>query len=396
MLRFLSTLTFMVFFWPLVDASEDSCDCPEVKCENPCEEQTGITFYTEKCQQGKKVKSCAKPTCIIMETANEACFAYQKSLGKNRAVASTKKSEDTTSKFIEPSSSIGSIQIVKGQAWLKNEMGGQRVINLGMEVRENDTLITSAAGRLTLKLNNGNVIHVLPNSLMKMSEVDLEGRKTLIDLQKGQLRTKVNQKLGGANSYFKIRTRSAVAGVRGTDFVVSYEVTQKAVTKVQTFEGAVELASSDLTKRQKILAGQESSFVVAANTTDTDVFSDDEINDFIARGYMTPVYKMSESEIKKLKWETDAANEGFARRSLANKMKEKFICSEPKALLNQCHWRCENNPKGEKRCRTDLPYVNCVRKLCNANGQWSDETRLPSTFFDKCHPQEIKVGPCDY
>lgn len=392
-------LLIVVFLFNSASRSEtfsDSCECPEVKCDNPCEEQTGITFYTEKCQQGKKVKSCAKPTCVKMETPNEACISFKKEKESNREVASEKLTAKENSLAAYTNGPvIGKVNVFKGQAWLKNELGQQRNVIQGMEVKENDTVITSNSGRIKIKLNNGNVVDILPNSIMKMTEVNIEGQKTIIDLFKGKVRSKVNDKLKGAENYFKVRTRSAVAGVRGTDFVVSYEVSQKSVTKVQTIEGAVELASGDETKKQKILGGQEGSFIVASNNNE--VFSDDEINDFIARGYMTPVYKMTDSEIKKLKWETDAVNNSDSQRALASRKKQnKFICNEPKAELNQCYWKCENNPKGEKRCRTDLPYVNCVRKLCNANGKWSDETRLPATFFDKCEAQEVRIGPCDY
>lgn len=380
----------------LAENSSESCDCPEVKCTNPCEVQSGITFYTEKCQQGKKVKSCAKPTCVPLDKPNEACLAFKKNNLTNRSVASEKAEPIEKSKsIIENSPFIGVVSDFSGQAWLKNEMGAQRDVVLGIKVRENDTVITSSIGRLKIKINNGNIINVLPNSMMKMTEVNIEEKKTIIDLYKGKVRSSVNDKLKSAENYFKVRTRSAVAGVRGTDFVVSYDVTQKAVTKVQTIEGDVELSSGDFTKKQKILGGQEGSFIVASNGSD--VFSDEEISDFISRGYMTPVYKMSDTELKKLKWETDASNKIVAGRSLAAKKKNvKFICNEPKAQLNQCYWKCENNPKGEKRCRTDLPYVNCVRKLCNANGKWSDETRLPATFFDKCEAQKTRVGACDY
>ena len=379
----------------LASAMDDSCECPQVQCNNPCEEQTGVTFYTEKCEQGKKVKSCAKPTCTAMEVPNEACLVYQKKMKSNRAVASTTEQKNSESTYIPVSPKIGAVKVLKGKAWLKNEAGAQKKLALGMSLRESDMVITANNGRVKIRLNNGNLLHVLPNSIMKMTEVDLGAKKTLIDLYKGKVRSKVNNKLKGADNYYRIRTKSAVAGVRGTEFVVTYEINQKAVTKVQTIEGSVELASGDFQKKQKVLGGQEASFVVAANTSD--VFSEDEINDFIARGYMTPVYKMTEAEVKGLKFETNAANNPQVQRALASKKSnDKYICSQPKGQLNQCYWKCVNNPKGEKRCRTDLPHVNCVRRLCNANGDWADEMRLPATFFDKCHPKEIKVGPCDY
>ncbi|MCB0391852.1 MAG: FecR domain-containing protein [Bdellovibrionales bacterium] len=394
-MKFFSVIIIFLSLFANAESADNSCDCPTVKCNNPCEEQTGVTFYTEKCAQGKKVKSCAKPTCTELEEPTPACLAYKKNKGQNREIASTTQAKKDDPKYIPVSPKVGTVNLLKGSAWSKNEAGVQKDLSTGESLYESDMVITASNGRVRIKLTNGNIIHVLPNSIMKMTEVNIGEQKTLIDLYKGKVRSNVTDKIKGADNYYRIRTKSAVAGVRGTEFVVSYEINQKAVTKVQTIEGDVELASADLQKKQNVLGGQEASFVVAANSTD--VFSEDEINDFIARGYMTPVYKMTEAEVKNLKFESDAANDMQIERKLASKTtKNKFICNQPKGKLNQCFWQCENNPKGEKRCRTDLPHVNCVRRLCNANGDWVDEMRLPATFFDKCDPNELKVGPCDY
>ena len=113
---------------------------------------------------------------------------------------------------------------------------------------------------------------------------------------------------------------------------------------------------------------------------------------------MTPVYKMTANEIKKLNWDTKVDYDEKVNRALAkSKSSDGHICSAPKGRLNQCLWQCRNNPDGEKKCRTDLPQVNCVRQRCNANGDWADDTRLPASYFDMCKPSgEVKVGPCDY
>jgi hypothetical protein len=123
------------------------------------------------------------------------------------------------------------------------------------------------------------------------------------------------------------------------------------------------------------------------------VFSDQEVKEFVAKGYMTPVYSLTASEIKELQELTEVAN-GDPR--VVAKAVSKPVCAEPKADLNQCMWTCVNNPKGEKRCRTDLPQVNCVRKKCDGNGNWSDESRLPASFHDMCQPAGYHVGSCDY
>ncbi len=393
---FLLLTSFFVFHIG-VPVSANDCECPEVKCTHPCEDQTGITFYTEKCDAGKKVKSCAKPTCTPQENPSELCLAHRKSQQQNRGIAS---GSSVKSERIEESTNlyrpvVGQVEYIKGKAWIKSDGGHQRDIVVKMNLREDEIIMTSSNGRVRVKLSSGNTLNVMPDSMLKLTEMNIEQKKTIIDLLKGRVRSKVTNRLNGENEYFKLRTRSAIAGVRGTDFIVSYEMTQKSITKVQTLEGSVELVSGDRKQKQIVLGGQEASFVVAANSSD--IFSDEEINSFVARGYMTPVYKMTSAEVKSLDWGTRAENVEEVTRAVASKKGPKsVICSSPEGQLNQCYWKCENNPKDESRCRTDLPQVNCVRRLCNANGEWADEMRLPATFFEKCDPKQIKVGPCDY
>jgi hypothetical protein len=368
-----------------------------VKCSNPCEEQTGLTFYTEKCEQGKKVKSCAKPTCVVLETPNEACLAYNKNNETTHAHVPKENDNKVAKPEVKLKTNVGRIDFVTGKAWMKSDFQEQVPVSLNMKVSEDDILVTSDDGRLRIKLDNGNILNVMPNSLFKLTEVNINNKKTLIDLLKGKVRSKVETPLNGQGEYFKVRTRSAVAGVRGTDFIVSWDESDKWITKIQTLEGKVEFKSGDEKQTQTLLAGHEVSYVVPVGDSSSGVFSEEEMKLLAAKGYMTPVYRMSENEINNLNWfmKAEESQEGIREIASANKSKQN-ICNQPNAEFNQCMWKCENNPKGEKVCRTDLPSVNCVRRICNANGNWADEMRLPASSSEKCHPVKVQVGPCDY
>jgi hypothetical protein len=54
----------------------------------------------------------------------------------------------------------------------------------------------------------------------------------------GKIRAKVEQKYDDETNKFQVKTKSAVAGVRGTDFFTSYTPSNNQ-TKVVTFEGSV-------------------------------------------------------------------------------------------------------------------------------------------------------------
>lgn len=85
-------------------------------------------------------------------------------------------------------------------------------------------------------------IRLYPRSLIRVGPVYLTKalkRRVTVDLLAGSIKT--HAMYGGAGSQFDIRTRTAVAGVRGTDFRVALA---GPFTRVETLGGAVALAGS--------------------------------------------------------------------------------------------------------------------------------------------------------
>lgn len=369
----------------LADPSPGNCECPKLDC-GPCAEEQGLTFYSEKCGPSEaQVKSCARPTCVPLENPPATCQSKTRAPQSQPATAAK-----TPVQTPERGGVIGVVKSVEGVAWLKFPDGTKQPVAASLEIRERDSLQTEKNGRVHVEFKDGNLVQVQNDSIVRVTEYEMneDKRKAVIELLKGQMRNQVKQKYNGTTSSYQIKTKTAVAGVRGTDFVVDYKEGDKVETQIRTIEGKVVLANKDFSQSLEVGAGDQGSYVVAAN----EVFGQDEINDFVARGYMTPVYRMSTKEIEQLVKSTSAPGAG-SRQAAAVKHN---ICASPKAELNQCAWSCQNNPKGEKTCRTDLPQVNCLRRRCNANGEWSEESRMPSSFQEKCDPIGTKVAPCDY
>jgi len=380
----LSVTSFSSPIW--AGAEEISCECPKIDC-GPCAEEQGLTFYSEKCgPQAAKVKSCAKPTCVPLESPPASC----KKADNTPADSGRKPALAEQHKNLERGIEIGAIKIVEGKAWLKWPDGTRLALAPNMALHERDTIQTEKEGKVHVEFKDGNFIQVQNDSVVKIDQYEMaeEKRKAVLNLLKGQLRNQVKQKYNGQSTSYQIRTKTAVAGVRGTDFVAAYKEGEKVETEIRTLEGRVVLANLDYSQSLEVSEGQQAAYVVAANS----VFGQDEIKEFVARGYMTPVHKMSDSELKLLSASTLVGES--AKREIA--AAKKFICGAPRGELNQCAWRCENNPKGEKSCRTDLPNVACVRTRCNANGDWAEETRTPVSAHDQCKPHGYKVALCDY
>ena len=361
---------------------QSSCECPKIDC-GPCKEEQGLTFYSEKCGDGgSQVKSCARPTCVDLESPPPTC--------KNKArVPASSEVKAVVTAPPQRGPAIGEIKALNGEAWLKLPDGSKVAAAMGTIIYEHDSLQTEKTGKVNIEFKDGNLVQVQADTMVRIDQYEMneDKRKAVIELLKGQLRNQVKQKYNGHTSTYQVKTKTAVAGVRGTDFVISYNSGEKVETDIRTIEGRVVLANNDYSQSLEIGAGEQAAYVVAAN----EVFGQDEINEFVARGYMTPVYRMSEKEVAQLINNTSAKDS--VRQVAAFKQ---VICSAPKAELNQCSWTCQNNPKGEKNCRTDLSEVSCVRRRCNANGKWAEESRLPASSREQCQPTGQKVAPCDY
>ena len=370
------------------------CDCEAVSC-GPCEAEVDIKFYTLKCDSGNRVKSCKKPICAPVENKNE-CRAPASAEPKKEEVS---KPEETTVALESVKNSIGIVVVASG-ATMVIRQGKNYQAKIGFKVYEKDYLETGADGKIKIKFKDDNVISLVPNSKLTIEELQFdpakESKKTILNLIYGKVRSSVKQSYNGEN-YYEVKTKTAVAGVRGTDFVVSYSEDEKVEAKVETISGKVELSDTKKKKKVHVPASTYASFVV--EKVDSGVFSEKDISNFVAKGYLTPVFKMTQEELQRLEVNTNFMQEDAAV-DLASKDAEKedgkAICASPKGDFNQCLWTCENNPAKEKRCRTDLPNVNCIRKRCNANGRWAEETRLPAAYFDMCDGAKATVKQCDY
>ena len=381
----------ILLFYSLMNFSvlmANDCGCPRLECD-PCSIQEGVTFYTEQCNGGKSVKSCARPTCKL----KAECMVKHQGVDNDRTETSQGVRVERHLASVR-GNVVGKIIQVEGDGWLKYGLK-KEPLKKNMKVHQSDLILTGDKGKAQLKFSDGNILNISAKSELKVKtyiyKKGSHKKRTIINLIKGKVRSKVNQKYKGKENYFRIKTRFANVDAKGTDFVVGYQEGDKAETVVETLSGKVELKSLDDKSKREVAKGEYATYVV--DSPPQGVFNDGEISEFVARGYMTPVYKLSGEQVKNLDWETQI---GEDKKMLAAVTKESFVCSHPSGKFNDCQWKCVNNPASAKRCRTDLPKVNCVRFRCNANGEWKGMTRLPASFYDSCDAQALRIAPCDY
>lgn len=133
--------------------------------------------------------------------------------------------------------------------------GARRRGAVGTELRLGESVKTSAGVTVTVRYPDGSVVDVAPGSELRFKGEG--GGVRAHTLFNGALRGQVTpqkdapQKDAQARPRFIVRTKSATMGVRGTDFVFSFNA-KTAVSQLNTLEGLVDFAKSD----SQLLSGQ--------------------------------------------------------------------------------------------------------------------------------------------
>jgi hypothetical protein len=258
--------------------------------------------------------------------------------------------------------------------------------------------------------NDSNLVSLAPESQLAITEFvfnpGLNQKKTVLDLMKGQVRNEVKQKYDGQRNTYRVRTLSAVAGVRGTDFITSLD--NNMATHVITLHGLVELgARANPETIKQVPAGTRLSVVTDGTTAQINE-GNDELS-VIAQGQLGQPIAVSEVEAAALKqnWIYEqGGTEAESVRNLASASESKeadSLCNDPQGNYNQCSWSCEKGGKplggmagGTKACPTEDPKIQCMRRRCTASGKWLDPYQLPASLGKFCMPGPPRVGPCDY
>jgi ferric-dicitrate binding protein FerR (iron transport regulator) len=98
-----------------------------------------------------------------------------------------------------------------------------------------DTLVSHQGGRARITLEDGSILNLGSDSSLTILSHDAAMQRTQIQLAYGHLRSNA-VRIARAGGSFEVHTPTAVAGVVGTDFYISYV---NGVTTVIVFEGTV-------------------------------------------------------------------------------------------------------------------------------------------------------------
>ncbi len=117
--------------------------------------------------------------------------------------------------------SIGRIVHTYGPAWVQRGTVREKA-EKGQIVLRNDTIVTGKRGRVKIIMGDGSKVYIGAKSRVSLRKYALRGTKLLnasINMLWGKARFLVS-KLKSSGASFRVRTPTAVLGVRGTEFVV--------------------------------------------------------------------------------------------------------------------------------------------------------------------------------
>lgn len=128
---------------------------------------------------------------------------------------------------------------------------------IGDTVSESDVIVTGARSSCDLKIG-GSVIRIKQSSELKFASLinGADGENTVLDLGEGKLLCKPKKLL--KNDRFTVKTPTAVAAVRGTQFTVESDIAK--TTRIKVYNGKVKVA-----KRVKALDNKVDQVVEAAD-----------------------------------------------------------------------------------------------------------------------------------
>jgi hypothetical protein len=148
----------------------------------------------------------------------------------------------STQSFATPSAH-GVLMVVKGDVQVKQKDKTFKA-RVGQKIVQGDTIITGKDARAKLVMVDKNIINISPESRFVLEKYEYNPERdkkgALLNVIYGKVRTTVNQRYDGEQNKFQVKTKSSVAGVRGTDFLVSYNNVTNT-SKIVTFQGLVEV-----------------------------------------------------------------------------------------------------------------------------------------------------------
>lgn len=137
----------------------------------------------------------------------------------------------------------GVMMVVKGEITVTSSKDKKTEnAKVGRKVFPGDTITAGKDARAKIVMSDKNILNISPESKVTIekytNDPKSDSRNVELKVEYGKVRASVEQKYDGEKSKFNIKTPTAVAGVRGTDFITGFN-RQTKTTSIVTFSGTV-------------------------------------------------------------------------------------------------------------------------------------------------------------
>ncbi len=137
--------------------------------------------------------------------------------------------------------SVGKVALVQGDVVIvhQNVDGNYRAKD-GVPLFEEDTILTGEKARIRLEMNDGSVLTLSSGTKLVINRSvynpEEGNRSSLLNMLTGKVRFLVKKMADFKWSEFKVKTKTAIVGVRGSDFIIAATETRTEVTALEHTE----------------------------------------------------------------------------------------------------------------------------------------------------------------
>ncbi len=153
----------------------------------------------------------------------------------------------------------GIVTLAIGSITLERPGAGPATLQVKDRVAENDTIITGAMSLAVVQFSDNCVVQIQEGSTFQVISAGKNDRDLFV--KDGQVLTKL-MRTGGNNA--TVRTPTAIAGVRGTQFSVHFK---NGTTRVAVSEGTVAVKASRADESGKPISEAKEETITAAGST---------------------------------------------------------------------------------------------------------------------------------
>ena len=151
---------------------------------------------------------------------------------------------------------VGIVQQVRGDVVImhKDVLKGYRA-KRGIRLYKGDTVMTLKYGKVRFKLNDGSILSLASETKLKLTQSVYEKKKkrrsSFLQMALGKARFFVVKVLSFKRSEFKVKTPTAVCGVRGSDFIL--EVTDSETIATALVDTGIEFWNLDYLEEPPVI-----------------------------------------------------------------------------------------------------------------------------------------------